>query len=73
MRSASGPRVAGAFREAIEPQRRGATMSQDNKPNNPPVASNFLRSIIDHDLASGTYAGRADAQGSPLPRRPWRG
>lgn len=42
-------------------------MSQDNKPNNPPVASNFLRSIIDHDLASGTYAGRADAQGSPLP------
>jgi len=67
MRSASGPRVAGAFREAIEPQRRGATMSQDNKPNNPPVASNFLRSIIDHDLASGTYAGRADAQGSPLP------
>jgi len=42
-------------------------MSQDNKPNDTPAASNFLRSIIDQDLAAGTYAGRADQQGAPLP------
>lgn len=29
--------------------------------------SNFLRQIIDHDLAVGTHAGRADATGQPLP------
>ncbi len=43
-------------------------MSHDPKANdNSPAASNFLRSIIDQDLASGTYAGRQDAQGQPLP------
>ncbi|MDF3834512.1 glutamine--tRNA ligase/YqeY domain fusion protein [Cupriavidus basilensis] len=43
-------------------------MSHDPKANdNTPAASNFLRSIIDQDLASGTYAGRQDAQGQPLP------
>ncbi|WP_454764598.1 glutamine--tRNA ligase/YqeY domain fusion protein [Cupriavidus campinensis] len=42
-------------------------MSQDNKPTDTPAASNFLRSIIDQDLAAGTYAGRTDAQGAPLP------
>ncbi|TXI88211.1 MAG: glutamine--tRNA ligase, partial [Cupriavidus sp.] len=42
-------------------------MSQDNKPNDTPAASNFLRSIIDHDLAAGTYASRADQAGAPLP------
>lgn len=42
-------------------------MSQDHKPNDTPAASNFLRSIIDQDLSAGTYAGRADKQGDPLP------
>ena len=42
-------------------------MSHDNKPTDTPAASNFLRSIIDQDLAAGTYGGRADKQGEPLP------
>ncbi|WP_439683187.1 glutamine--tRNA ligase/YqeY domain fusion protein [Cupriavidus oxalaticus] len=43
-------------------------MSHDNKPtDSTPPASNFLRSIIDQDLAAGTYAGRQDKQGEPLP------
>ncbi|PWK38205.1 glutamine--tRNA ligase/YqeY domain fusion protein [Cupriavidus plantarum] len=42
-------------------------MSQDNKPTDTPAASNFLRSIIDQDLAAGTYAARADQAGEPLP------
>ncbi|MDT6960255.1 glutamine--tRNA ligase/YqeY domain fusion protein [Cupriavidus sp. SZY C1] len=42
-------------------------MSHDNKPTDTPAASNFLRTIIDQDLAAGTYAGRADTQGAPLP------
>lgn len=42
-------------------------MSHDNKPTDTPAASNFLRSIIDQDLTAGTYAGRADKQGEPLP------
>ena len=47
-------------------------MSQDSKSSKPssnPVAepSNFLRQIIDHDLASGSYAGRIDANGLALP------
>lgn len=29
--------------------------------------SNFLRTIIEQDLAAGTYIGRADKQGQPLP------
>lgn len=29
--------------------------------------SNFLRQIIEHDLAAGTYAARRDSQGRPLP------
>jgi len=32
-----------------------------------PEVSNFLRQIIDHDLAAKTYAKRVDAQGNPLP------
>src|SRR5437868_2571122 len=45
-------------------------MSQDNKPTDKtdnPASSNFLRSIIDQDLAAGTYAGRTDTQGAALP------
>ena len=45
-------------------------MSQDNKPTDKtdnPASSNFLRSIIDQDLAAGTYAGRTDTQGATLP------
>ncbi|MES2010478.1 glutamine--tRNA ligase/YqeY domain fusion protein [Cupriavidus basilensis] len=43
-------------------------MSNDPKANDSTTAaSNFLRSIIDQDLAAGTYAGRQDAQGEPLP------
>ncbi|WP_454736441.1 glutamine--tRNA ligase/YqeY domain fusion protein [Cupriavidus necator] len=43
-------------------------MSHDNKPtDSTPAASNFLRSIIDQDLAAGTYAGRQDKAGEPLP------
>lgn len=42
-------------------------MSHDNKPTDTPAASNFLRSIIDQDLAAGMYGGRADKQGEPLP------
>ncbi|BDB30260.1 MULTISPECIES: glutamine--tRNA ligase/YqeY domain fusion protein [Cupriavidus] len=37
------------------------------KSSDTPVASNFLRSIIDQDLAAGTYAGRGDVQGDLLP------
>ncbi|MEB0135099.1 glutamine--tRNA ligase/YqeY domain fusion protein [Actimicrobium sp. CCC2.4] len=45
-----------------------------SKDHNSPVAadsappSNFLRSIIDVDLAAHTYAGRTDAAGLPLPQ-----
>ncbi len=42
-------------------------MSHDNKPTDSTPASNFLRSIIDQDLAASTYAGRQDSQGEPLP------
>jgi len=43
-------------------------MSHDPKANDStPAASNFLRSIIDQDNNAGTYAGRQDAQGQPLP------
>src|ERR1700756_1807007 len=43
-------------------------MSNDPKAHDStPAASNFLRSIIDQDLTAGTYAGRQDAQGEPLP------
>ncbi|WP_286261306.1 glutamine--tRNA ligase/YqeY domain fusion protein [Polynucleobacter sp. HIN9] len=34
---------------------------------NPVEPSNFLRQIIDHDLAKGIYANRVDANGKPLP------
>jgi glutaminyl-tRNA synthetase len=33
-----------------------------------PAASNFVRGIIESDLASQHYAGRQDAQGKPLPQ-----
>lgn len=47
-------------------------MSQDSKPSkNPasPVAepSNFLRQIIDHDLASGAYQDRTEPSGQVIP------
>ncbi|WP_439891795.1 glutamine--tRNA ligase/YqeY domain fusion protein [Ralstonia sp. 25C] len=46
-------------------------MSQDNATANGSTAaaptSNFLRQIIDGDLAQGTYAGRKDATGQPIP------
>ena len=47
-------------------------MSQDSKPTKTaPSAiaepSNFLRQIIDHDLASGTYQERTDSSGKPIP------
>ncbi|MDB5777383.1 MAG: Glutaminyl-tRNA synthetase [Herbaspirillum sp.] len=34
----------------------------------PPATSNFLRGIVDHDLADGAYAGRTDKQGLALPQ-----
>lgn len=46
-------------------------MSQDNATANGSTAaaptSNFLRQIIDGDLALGTYANRKDAAGQPIP------
>lgn len=42
-----------------------------NNPANPPSSapsSNFLRGIIEADLAAGKYAGRSDAEGQPLPQ-----
>ena len=47
-------------------------MSQDSKPskaNTGAVAepSNFLRQIIDHDLASGAFAQRTNLAGEPIP------
>lgn len=46
-------------------------MSADNtkstSTNSPAEPSNFLRQIIDHDLAKGTYLHRVDQAGKPLP------
>lgn len=42
-------------------------MSQDNATAAAAPTSNFLRQIIDGDLAQGTYAGRKDAAGQPIP------
>ncbi len=42
-------------------------MSTSDKNAPAPAPSNFLRSIIDQDLASGKHAGRTDARGAPLP------
>ena len=46
-------------------------MSSDNAKstgsNQPSELSNFLRQIIDHDLAKGTYLSRVDQAGKPLP------
>ena len=46
-------------------------MSSDNAKstgsNQPSEPSNFLRQIIDHDLAKGTYLSRVDQAGKPLP------
>jgi glutaminyl-tRNA synthetase len=47
-------------------------MSQDSKPSKTNVTvltepSNFLRQIIDHDLASGSYQNRMDSTGHPIP------
>jgi glutaminyl-tRNA synthetase len=42
-------------------------MSNDHSPASAP-SPNFLRGIIDNDLAIGKYAHRQDAQGNPLPQ-----
>jgi glutaminyl-tRNA synthetase len=43
-------------------------MSNDTKGSaNAPATSNFLRGIIEADIASGKYANRSDANGQPLP------
>jgi glutaminyl-tRNA synthetase len=48
-------------------------MSNDTKNNapggagTPPALTNFLRGIVDSDLASGKYAGRTDRDSKPLP------
>ena len=42
-------------------------MSNDPKNTAPAPTSNFLRGIIDNDVATGHYSGREDAQGKPLP------
>src|ERR1700736_2863022 len=44
-------------------------MNIDNKNGTAhPAASNFLRGIIDADLAAAKYASRTDADGNPLPQ-----
>ena len=47
-------------------------MSQDSKPSKIPAGtvaepSNFLRQIIDHDLASGAYQNRSNLDGQAIP------
>ncbi len=42
-------------------------MSSKDSSNAAPAASNFLRSIIETDLADGLHASRKDANGHPLP------
>src|SRR4051794_19955624 len=42
-------------------------MSNDPKNTAAAPTSNFLRGIIDNDVATGHYSGRADAQGKALP------
>jgi len=47
-------------------------MSQDSKPSKSPAGtlaepSNFLRQIIDHDLASGAYQNRSNRDGQAIP------
>ncbi len=42
-------------------------MGNDSSNGAAPAPSNFLRGIIDADTGQGTYAGRTDAQGKPLP------
>jgi glutaminyl-tRNA synthetase len=47
-------------------------MSQDSKPSKAPAGaitepSNFLRQIIDHDLASGAFDKRTDLSGAAIP------
>ncbi|WP_151445518.1 glutamine--tRNA ligase/YqeY domain fusion protein [Lacisediminimonas profundi] len=43
-------------------------MSNDNKSPAAAPASNFLRGIIESDLATGRHASRTDANGNPLPQ-----
>ena len=44
-------------------------MSIDNKSNpTPPATSNFLRGIIEADIAAGSHAHRTDVNGHPLPQ-----
>ena len=44
-------------------------MNTDNKSSTAhPAASNFLRGIIEADLAAAKYASRVDADGNPLPQ-----
>jgi glutaminyl-tRNA synthetase len=43
-------------------------MNSDNKSSTtPPATSNFLRGMVEADIASGKYANRTDADGRPLP------
>jgi glutaminyl-tRNA synthetase len=42
-------------------------MSNESKSTALPAASNFVRGIIESDLASGNYANRQDGKGLPLP------
>ncbi|MGB7480780.1 MAG: glutamine--tRNA ligase/YqeY domain fusion protein [Burkholderiaceae bacterium] len=46
---------------------RPPATDKNNAKNEAPAASNFLRAIIDADLASGKHAGRRDRQQHPLP------
>ncbi|WP_293780986.1 glutamate--tRNA ligase family protein, partial [uncultured Oxalicibacterium sp.] len=41
--------------------------SKNGKPEANPASSNFLRGIIDDDLAAGKHANRKDSQGNALP------
>ena len=43
-------------------------MSTDTKSNTAAPSSNFLRGIIEADLAAGRHANRTDANGNPLPQ-----
>ncbi|MDO9216800.1 MAG: glutamate--tRNA ligase family protein, partial [Lacisediminimonas sp.] len=43
-------------------------MSNDNKSNTAAPASNFLRGIIESDIAAQRHANRTDANGNLLPQ-----
>jgi len=47
-------------------QKNGSTTDNPTTPN--PAGSNFLRGIIESDLAEGKHANRTDKNGNPLPQ-----